>query len=286
MQIDENDVGQRLDHYLQKKFRKIPKVRVYRAIRKGEVRINGKRAKPDRRLDEGDQIRIPPPFMHELQQPASSKVNDCHRWQVDSAIIFENDEFLCLNKPSGMAVHAGSGISMGVIESLREQREGYYELAHRLDRATSGCLLIAKKASVLKVLASLFHDRKVKKTYKAKLSGTITTRSMTIDLPLRKVHSQKNEHRSIVDKVEGKAAVTKLRVLSSEDDGCLVELMPMTGRMHQLRAHCAAIGHPILGDSKYAQQKTSGRRLHLHASSLAFTFDQHAYRFEADCPFA
>lgn len=285
MFANENDAGQRLDHFLQKKFRKIPKARVYRAIRKGEVRVNGSRSKPETRLVVGDEVRIPPPFLLVPKGSLIGKVNDCRHWDLNSAILFENDEMLCLNKPAGMAVHAGSGISMGVIEAVRDQRQGYYELAHRLDRGTSGCLLLAKKASVLKVLSSLFHDRKVKKQYLALLTGVLKDKHQTIDLPLKKIHSKLGEHKAVVDHELGKPAKTKLTVVQSNDQTTLVQLNPATGRMHQLRAHCACIGHPIVGDSKYGEKKNDSSRLYLHAYKLVFEMNGLSFAFTAPCEF-
>lgn len=288
MNIEQEDAGQRLDHLLQRLFRKIPKARLYRAIRKGEVRVNGGRVKAMYRLKCGDELRIPPPFEHEVSQrnmANSSKINDCKLWNFEGAIVFENNDLICLNKPSGMAVHAGSGIKMGVIEFVRAQREGYFELAHRLDRATSGCLIIAKRQSVLRALSKLFHDRDVKKVYLALVMGEVESKRFVIDLPLKKIHSKQNEHRSIVDHEHGRKAKTKVKLQQSHQGESLLMLYPSTGRMHQLRAHCAAVGHPIVGDTKYGGDKSSHDRLCLHAESIAFTLANHAFQFSAPCDF-
>ena len=281
--VKEYEGGQRLDHYLQRYFRKIPKSRIYRAIRKGEVRVNGGRAKSESCLAPGDVVRIPPPFVAD-EAPISEA--DELSWHFESGILFEDEQILCVHKPSGVAVHAGSGIKQGVIESIRQQREGYYELAHRLDRATSGCLLISKKPGVLKKLSEAFHDRKVKKCYHALVEGEVTREKFSIKAPLKKVHTKADEHRAVVDPVAGTPSVTIVQRLGLSEGYSTLALYPQTGRMHQLRAHCASIGHPICGDVKYgAKDAAKFRRLMLHAYSIEFTLDGQHYQFMAPSPF-
>jgi 23S rRNA pseudouridine955/2504/2580 synthase len=270
-------VGQRLDNYLLSRLKGLPKSRLYRIIRKGELRVNKKRVKPDYRLQEGDYIRIPP-----LRLSAASEKNYPNKRLVnlvEKAIILEDKNFLVLNKPTAIAVHGGSGIQLGAIEILRALRpkQKYLELVHRLDRDTSGCLLIAKKSSILKELHELLRTGAIKKTYLALVAGHWPRSLKKIDAPLYK-NQLKSGERIVQIQHEGKNSLTEFRLIQYFSDTSLIEAMPITGRTHQIRVHAQYAQHPIIGDEKYGDKllnkklRTLGcKRLFLHASELSFT---------------
>lgn len=280
--------GQRLDNFLIKVLKGVPKSHIYRLMRKGEVRVNKKRIKPEYRLKVGDEVRIPPVRQgdtSELTQP-SSNLQDLLR----SRILYEDTGLLIINKPAGIAVHGGSGISLGVIEALRAMRTKpsrhpgetapiipYLELAHRLDRETSGCLLLAKKPSILKELHELLRRGQVEKTYQALVKGHWPSSLKEVDEPLKKFHLQSGERMVSVDS-EGKSSQTTFRVIQRFANSTLIEAKPKTGRTHQIRVHAAHAGHPIVGDDKYGDKIVNKqfrewgcKRLFLHAYSLNFT---------------
>lgn len=270
--------NQRIDNFLTSRLKGLPKSRLYRIIRKGEVRVNKKRIKPDYRLKAGDIIRIPPV---QLSQSPNDGVKPSAHLQalLESSILYEDGNLLVVNKPSGMAAHGGSGIRFGVIETLRNMRpqDKYLELVHRLDRDTSGCLLLAKKPSILKELHELLRNGQMEKTYLALVKGYWPKHIRTVDEPLRKNQLQSGERMVSVHK-EGKPSVTEFRVMQRFADATLVEAKPQTGRTHQIRVHALHIGHPIAGDEKYGDKdfdkllKEYGcKRLFLHASELKFT---------------
>lgn len=282
--ISPNEDGQRLDNYLIKILKGVPKSHVYRIIRSGEVRVNKKRSKPQDKLSAGDSIRVPPVKI------ASSKtcvVGRSLEQQLQSQILYEDDGFLVLNKPAGLAVHGGSGLSLGVIEALREIRPetSYLELVHRLDKDTSGCLLIAKKRSALRGIQAALVAREVTKVYWT-LSRRVWEYSncLAVDKPLQKNTLESGERMVCID-ANGKPAYTEFRLLENFKDCCLLEAQPKTGRTHQIRVHAAAIHHPILGDEKYNRLKSAPacaelpHRLYLHARAIRFTLDgvKHAF---------
>lgn len=285
-------LGQRLDNYLFSKLKGLPKSRLYRIIRKGEVRVNKKRVKPDYRLKEGDIIRLPP---LQLSPPKEKKPpNEKLATLLEKAIIFEDKNFLAINKPSGIAVHGGSGIQLGVIEALRALRpkQNYLELVHRLDRDTSGCLLIAKKSSILKTLHELLRTGAIKKTYLALVIGHWPRSLKKIDIPLHKNQLQSGE-RIVRAYREGKSSQTEFRPIQYFTDYTLVEAIPITGRTHQIRVHAQYAKHPIIGDEKYGDKvanqkmrKLGCKRLFLHASELTFTLPSlhQSYRLKAELP--
>jgi 23S rRNA pseudouridine955/2504/2580 synthase len=271
--VDENSVGQRVDNFLLKTMKGVPKSRIYRCVRKGEVRVNGKRVKPDTRLVLDDQVRIPPIRMSSEVTPVASQ---SIMQLLENAILFENAALIILNKPSGIAVHGGSGISIGVIEGLRQLRptERFLELVHRLDRDTSGCLMIAKKASYLKQIQKLLQSKdKLEKHYLCLVHGRWPSRKQHVNLPLSKNVLASGERMSRVQ-ADGKVSLTEYQVLEQSSGFSLLAARPVTGRTHQIRVHCTATGYPIVGDNKYgndradAALKLSGRRLMLHASRL------------------
>lgn len=271
--------GQRLDNFLMSRLKGLPKSRLYRIIRKGELRINKKRVKPDYRLQEGDVIRIPP---LRLAHPTPKNILNAKLGALlEKAIIFEDKHFLVLNKPSGIAVHGGSGIHLGVIEALRLLRPQlkFLELVHRLDRDTSGCLLLAKKSSVLKELHELLRSGRMKKTYIALVAGHWPQSLRKVDVPLYKNQLQSGE-RIVLVQTEGKSSVTEFSVQHYYVESTLIVAMPITGRTHQIRAHAQFAKHPIIGDEKYGEKEINKKmrqlgckRLFLHASQLEFTLD-------------
>lgn len=289
--ISEED-GQRLDNYLLRILKGVPKSHVYRMIRGGEVRVNKKRAKASSRLVEGDIVRIPPV----RTSPESGKLilSDAVVARLNASIVFEDDSLLVINKPSGMAVHGGSGLSFGVIEAFRYMRPetNYLELIHRIDRETSGCLLIAKKRSMLRAVQALFEARKVQKIYwTLSLNAWQGKQSKRIDVPLQKNTLQSGERMVRVHE-EGKASQTTVRLLENYAAACWLEAKPKTGRTHQIRVHTAYLEHPILGDEKYGKtvpsafnaelKKVLKQRLYLHARAIQFNLSGKQYSFQAD----
>ena len=270
--VDENADGQRLDNFLVSRLKGVPKSLIYRYIRKGEIRINKKRCKQDSRLTCGDQVRVAPIRVSSQQAPAAPGAE--LQAALQAAIIYEDDSLLAINKPSGLAVHAGTGSPRGLIESLRYiGGEGSYrELVHRLDKETSGVLLIAKQASALKTLQDDFRARRVTKVYQALVHGHWPETLTLVDKPLSRRQPTEGERIVVVDK-DGKAAETAFQRLQLAGQDSLIEARPKTGRTHQIRVHCQQAGHPIIGDNKYTpvgQSKGRGKELFLHAASLEF----------------
>jgi len=268
--------GQRIDNYLHTFLKGVPKSRIYRILRKGEVRVNKKRVKPEYKLQANDELRIPPVRVSEPTALPSTNLNKVS--SLENHILYEDEWLIVLNKPSGTAVHGGSGLSFGVIEALRALRpkQNFLELVHRLDRDTSGCLLIAKKRSALKNLHEQLRDRKVDKRYQALVSGEWPANRFKVKAPLLKNTLKSGERIVLVDE-EGKPSETRYRILESFDQATLVEASPITGRTHQIRVHCLHAGHPIASDNRYGDKdfdqrvyKIGLKRLFLHAHSLAF----------------
>lgn len=288
--ISAEETGQRLDNYLIRILKGVPKSHVYRIIRAGEVRINKKRAKPSARVELGDCIRIPPV---RIAKDDVVYVSAHLAKNLNKAIIFEDHRLLVINKPAGLAVHGGSGISLGVIEALRNMRREltYLELVHRLDRETSGCLLIAKKRSALRALQALFVSRSVKKTYWALVDGAWKgDQSQQVDAALQK-NTLLSGERMVKVNSTGKPSETSFKLLENYQHNCWIAASPKTGRTHQIRVHSAYLGHPIIGDEKYGYcPKTShaitinAARLYLHARTIAFNFEgnDHYYQAEID----
>ena len=248
IEIDENAAGQRVDNYLLKILKGVPKSRIYRILRKGEVRVNKGRVKASAKLQLGDLLRVPPIRTAQEGEPEAAG-----HWllkALEDSIIFEDKRLLIINKPSGIAVHGGSGVSIGVIEAFRQLRpeQKGLELIHRLDRDTSGCLMIAKKRSCLRsVQAMLANKTKLEKYYLAVVHGKWPRRKQHVDAPLMKNTLKSGERISSVSS-EGKSALTKISVLEQSSNFSLLSLQPVTGRTHQLRVHCQHTGYPIVGD--------------------------------------
>jgi 23S rRNA pseudouridine955/2504/2580 synthase len=271
LEVGEESDAQRLDNFLLRRLKGVPKSHVYRVVRSGEVRVNSGRVKPDYRVRVGDKVRVPPIRISASKPKPPAK-------PFGLPIVHEDPSLLVVDKPSGIAVHGGSGVSFGVIESLRAARPEakMLELAHRLDRDTSGLLLIAKKRSALIELHRMLRDGEIEKTYVAVVKGVPARNQFAIAESLHKYVNAKGERRVAV-KEGGLSAVTKVRLLEKSKDISLVELRLMTGRTHQIRVHLAHAGHPVLGDDKYgdfefnrALARQGVKRLFLHARRLAF----------------
>lgn len=275
--IDEDQADQRIDNFLISKLKNVPKSHIYRLLRKGEVRVNKKRIKPEYRLKNNDLVRVPPvtvPEQKTAYKPSANLIQE-----LQDAILFETDEILILNKPVGIPVHGGSGISGGVIEILRAMKPEYkkIELAHRIDKDTSGCLLLAKKRSILKVLHDLFRQQQVHKAYLALAMGRWPDTKHTVDLPLVKNQLASGE-RMVKVSEEGKQSVTHFKVLENFAAASLLEATLETGRSHQIRVHTAAAQHPLAGDPKYGDKAFNRlianlgcKRMFLHAYELQFS---------------
>ncbi|EIW89984.1 23S rRNA pseudouridylate synthase [Alishewanella agri BL06] len=290
IEIEDDFIGQRIDNFLIARLRGVPKSVIYRVLRKGEVRVNKKRIKPDYKLEQGDVVRVPP--LTVASEPDAVSVKLSLVKDLEQHILYEDKDLIVLNKPSGMAVHGGSGLQFGVIEALRALRPDakHLELVHRLDRDTSGCLLIAKKRSVLTHLHEQLRNKTVEKKYWALVAGDWDNKVRKVTEPLRKNTLQSGERVVKVDAAEGKPSETRFRILQRYQEGTLVEAFPVTGRTHQIRVHTACKGHPIACDDKYGDnqfsqqmQKIGLNRLFLHAFSLSFIhpISETTMRFEA-----
>ncbi len=277
VEITENNSEQRLDNFLISHLKGVPKSRIYRIVRKGEVRVNKGRVDVKYRLVIGDIVRIPPVRQSETANEKPS-VNRGLTDILQRNILFNDDALMVINKPSGYAVHGGSGIDSGIIEGLRQlyPEQHFLELVHRLDRDTSGCLLIAKKRSALRSLHEQFRKDSVTKTYLALVSGQWARKKIVVNQPLQKNVSKGGERMVIISKA-GKESETLFKRLKLYKDATLVEASPKTGRTHQIRVHAAFLSHPIVGDDRYGFDdinksfKNRGyKRMFLHAETLQF----------------
>ncbi|WP_417879147.1 23S rRNA pseudouridine(955/2504/2580) synthase RluC [Vibrio sp.] len=274
--IDADMAGQRIDNFLHNQLKQIPKSMVYRILRKGEVRVNKKRVKAEYKIQSGDIVRIPPVRIsaEEDAVPVSTKLDKVS--ELENCIIFEDDSILILNKPSGTAVHGGSGLKFGAIEALRALRPQarFLELVHRIDRDTSGILLVAKKRSALRHLQAQFREKTVQKYYFALVMGEWKSSCKVVKAPLLK-----NEVNSIVRvNPNGKPSETRYKILEKFNQATLVQASPITGRTHQIRVHCQYVGHPIAWDDRYGDRRFDAytgqvglNRLFLHAANIQFT---------------
>lgn len=283
--------GQRLDNFLMSRIKGVPKSMVYRIIRKGEVRVNKGRTKPDYKLQTGDVVRIPPVRVKE--ESKVENVPDKLAYDIESAILFEDDYLIAINKPRGMAVHGGSGISLGLIEALRVIRPQIkrLELVHRLDRDTSGVILVAKKRSTLTALHEMLQKKSgIQKRYWALVYGSWPKHLKDVKVPLLK-NELKSGERVVRASQEGKPCHTRYSLERRFSGYTLVNAEPVTGRTHQIRVHCQFSGHAIVGDEKYAtdeelkQAKIEGaKRLFLHAKSLRFVHPQTQEKLFVEAP--
>ena len=274
--IDEGREGQRIDNFLLTQLKGVPKSRIYRILRKGEVRVNKKRIKQTYRLQVGDVVRIPPIRVAEegvVPQASQEFLNS-----IEQSFLYEDDYLIVLNKPSGLAVHGGSGINLGVIEILRQMRPDapFLELVHRLDRDTSGCLMIAKKRSMLRSLHDMLRDGEIDKTYCALLRGRWHGEEKRVEAHLQKNTLQSGE-RMVRVHVDGKSALTTFYPEHRFEDATFVRIDLGTGRTHQIRVHAQHIKKPVAGDEKYGDMQFNEkmrerglRRLFLHAEELRF----------------
>jgi 23S rRNA pseudouridine955/2504/2580 synthase len=286
--------GQRIDNFLLRELKDVPKSRVYRILRKGEVRINGGRVKPEYRLQAGDALRLPPlrhaPRSAFAGTAAGAAAGVGHL--LEARILFEDQRLLVLDKPAGMAVHGGSGLSHGVIEALRAARgdRAELELVHRLDKDTSGCLMLAKRRSLLRELHARLRAGEVDKRYLTLLAGDWQRGKAVIDASLVTDERRGGERTARVDP-GGRRAVSEFRPLQSLRGATLMEVALRTGRTHQIRVHAAHAGHPVAGDRKYgdaafnAHMRERGlRRMFLHAHSLAFDYPGSGVPFHVSAP--
>ncbi len=275
--VDVDDSGQRLDNFLMRVLRGVPKARLYRALRKGEIRVNKGRVRADYRLVAGDVVRVPP-----LRQPDPAEASALPGFwarQLQERIVYEDGDLLVINKPSGLAVHGGSGLSFGLIEGLRQLRpeDRYLELVHRLDRETSGLILIARRPAILRELHRQLREDEVDKRYIALVAGRWPSECRVVEAPLQK-NVLKSGERVVCVSREGKRAVTRFSVLERFDRATLLEARPVTGRTHQIRVHALHAGHALLGDEKYSSESAQAlardiqlNRLFLHAFRLRLT---------------
>ncbi|EGR7966356.1 23S rRNA pseudouridine(955/2504/2580) synthase RluC [Vibrio vulnificus] len=287
--IDEDMAGQRIDNFLRNQLKDVPKSMIYRIVRKGEVRVNKKRVKAEYKLAAGDVVRIPPVTVEKKdpETAPSTKLNKVA--ELQDLIIYEDDHLLVLNKPSGTAVHGGSGLKFGAIEALRALRPEarFLELVHRIDRDTSGILLVAKKRSALRHLQTQFREKTVQKYYFALVMGEWKNSCKVVNAPLLK-----NEVNSIVRvNPNGKPSETRFKVIEKFEQATLLQASPITGRTHQIRVHTQYSGHPIAWDDRYGDRRFDAytaqhglNRLFLHAANIRFTHPATEQPMEINAP--
>lgn len=277
LMIDESSEGQRIDNFLTRILKGVPKSHLYRILRSGEVRLNGKRVKPDARLTSGDSVRVPPVAIAQPTRRAAVR-------PLSPPIVHEDDDFLAVDKPAGLAVHGGSGVAQGLIEGLRAARPHarFLELVHRLDRETSGLLLVAKRRAALTELHRLLRAGEIDKRYVVLVRGRWRDAKRTVRLPLHKYVTREGERRVRIDDQTGREAITTLRRLAvwqaHDPPLALLEAELVTGRTHQIRVHLAHLGYPLAGDPKYGDfdwnkvlARQGLKRMFLHARELSFT---------------
>jgi 23S rRNA pseudouridine955/2504/2580 synthase len=290
--VTADEAGQRIDNFLMRHFKTVPRSRVYRLLRKGEVRVNRKRIDAEYRIQEGDEVRLPPVRIDAAGEPG--RPTDSLMALIESSIAFQDRHLLVIDKPAGVAVHGGSGMSFGVIEALRASRpRETLELVHRLDRDTSGCLMVARDRATLASLHALIRDGGMHKTYLALVSGSWQLGTKRIDAPLATDNRQHGE-RHVRVAAAGKDSVSVFKPV--QFFGKLATLMEVdipTGRTHQIRVHASFAGHPLLGDDKYgnrernAELKQMGlKRTFLHAQSIAFDWPGSGVPFHVSTPLA
>jgi len=289
--ITEDEAGQRIDNFLRTFLKGVPKSMIYRILRKGEVRVNKKRIKPEYKLLAGDEVRVPPVRVAEREDaPVSAKLDKVAA--LEHCILFEDDHLLILNKPSGTAVHGGSGLSFGVIEGLRALRPDarFLELVHRLDRDTSGVLLVAKKRSALRSLHEQLRMKTMQKDYLALVRGEWQSHCKVVQAPLLKNILQSGE-RIVRVNSEGKPSETRFKIEEKYTFATLVKCSPVTGRTHQIRVHTQYAGHPIAFDDRYGDREFDGQlsglginRLFLHAAALRFEHPANGETMRIEAP--
>ncbi len=291
--VTEAEAGQRLDNFLCTRLKGVPKSHIYKIVRSGEVRINKGRAKASSRIEEGDLVRIPPVRQREKSE-SDNNVPDRVLQELRRSVIFEDDALIIINKPSGMAVHGGSGVSLGLIEVARKvwPKESKLELVHRLDRETSGCLILARSRTALLAMQKQLQDHHMTKEYTAFCTGKWPSHLRTVDAPL--VRNQlKSGERMVRVSEEGKQAETQFRILQHYDCGSLLRIGLISGRTHQIRVHTQLAGHPLAGDTKYGDaeanknfKKRGLKRLFLHSGYLKFRHPISHEWMEIEAPLA
>ena len=277
IRIDQELAGQRIDNFLRRELPGVPKGRLYRLLRRGEVRVNGGRIRAEYRLRDGDEVRVPPARIRAAGAAPSSGLTA----SILDRVLYEDKRLLVVDKPAGVAVHGGSGISHGVVEALRHARPELRDLSlvHRLDRETSGCLVLAKRRSALRELHAKFRDGLVEKNYLGLAIGDWQLGEQLIDAPLL-VRHRKGGERHVIVSDGGKPAQTRVRLSRTFGQYSLLQCSPLTGRTHQIRVHLQHVGFPLLGDDRYGDETENQRarqcglsRLFLHAQSIAFPDD-------------
>lgn len=296
LSIDADQAGQRLDNFLIARLKGVPKSKIYNVIRKGEVRVNKGRIKPEYKLMPGDSVRIPP--IRTAEAGTVAKASNQMMSLLAGSIVYEDDGLLVINKPPGLAVHGGSGINLGLIETLRQMRpEAHHlELVHRLDRDTSGCVMVAKKRSYLRHLQAALRDKSagavggITKVYRALVIGEWSKRFHQVNAPLLKTEVAGGE-RIVRVHPEGKPSLTEFKLLQRFDGFSLIEARPITGRTHQIRVHAQYAGCALVGDEKYGDDDINAvmrgfgvKRLFLHAFSLTFTLPDSDELIQVEAP--
>jgi 23S rRNA pseudouridine955/2504/2580 synthase len=274
IKVDEDYVGQRIDNFLIKKIKNVPKSHIYKIIRSGEVRVNKKRVKAEYKLNLEDQVRVPPLKLNLIETKKTSK-----NLMIKNNIVYEDDWFLIINKPEGIASHGGSGISMGLIESLRLERDDlrYLDLVHRLDKNTSGLILVAKKRSALRSLQELFRNKKIKKRYLTLVKGKWLESRIKVEMNLKKV-TAKDGQQIVKKSADGKISQSIFNLIKHVSNLSLIDVELLTGKTHQIRVQLSEMGYPIVGDDKYGDfsfnrdiGKRGLKRMFLHAYYVEFT---------------
>jgi 23S rRNA pseudouridine955/2504/2580 synthase len=291
LSIDDNQAGQRIDNFLLARLKGVPKSRIYRIIRKGEVRVNSKRVKPEYKLQVLDAVRVPPVRVAASKDPV--KPSKQLESLIEASVIYEDEYMLILNKPSGLPVHAGTGVKIGLIDALRYiyPEETQLELVHRLDKGTSGCIMVAKGRKVLRELNEALKQGKINKTYHAVVFGQWPQSIEEVDASLYK-HQPRSGERFVEVSERGKSALTRFKLLQKFEQFSLIEASPVTGRTHQIRVHAQHAGHAISGDDKYSSNeinsilKSQGfGRLCLHAVELSLQHPVSKAQLKVSAPY-
>lgn len=288
IEVELDGAGQRVDNYLLKVLKGVPKSRIYRLLRTGEVRVNGGRAKPDRRLEAGDRLRLPP--IRQAEPPAVPSLPPGLAARIEDAVLVEDAHLLVIDKPAGIPVHGGSGVRHGLIEALRQMRPNapFLELGHRIDRETSGCLVVAKSRPALTAFHEALREGRVGKRYLALLAGDWRGGPRRVDAALVRTDAGGGRGSVSVDEEEGRHAESLFRPIERLPGAVLAEVEIGTGRTHQIRVHAAHIGHPVAGDRRYGDFEFNRRfglkRLCLHAHVLEFDLCGRHYAVKAPWP--
>jgi len=275
MRVIERYDGQRLDNFLFRELKGVPRSRVYRLIRRGEVRVNKKRCKPDLKINSGDEVRIPPITVNSEHRIA--RISNNLAEMLTESVLYESEHLLVINKPAGLSVHGGTGVRLSLIDALRQIKNGWseLELAHRLDRDTSGCLVLSKKPNILKELQEIFKLKSIEKRYLMLVHGCWPKDLIKVEAPLQKNEISSGE-RIVKVVANGKKSETRFELLETLTNCSLIEASPITGRTHQIRVHCQYVGYPIVGDQKYGPKACPEplkriKKLCLHASRIRFS---------------